>query len=78
MAYQETDIKGLQALSLELRKKHHIDYEKALRIAEEQNRPIRQVDEKGTVIQLKGLTKNGQLLYYITDNLNAARTVSAT
>ncbi len=39
--------------------------------------PLRQELDDGTVILLRGFGPGGKPLYYITDNLNAARTVSA-
>lgn len=42
----------------------------------EQQRESRTVESNGTISQYQGLSDDGRLLFYITDNLDAARTVS--
>jgi hypothetical protein len=48
----------------------------AVEQAQQEGKPLKQMGENGEITELQDITPSGELIYYITDNLDAARTVS--
>lgn len=48
----------------------------AIKKAKERGLPLREVSDDGAVMELQGLDERGELIYYVTDNRDAARTLS--
>ncbi len=74
---EETNQKALQEMADRFEKEYEQNMEKARKIARGSGMPIRRVEEDGTVIELQGLdTNTGELIYYTTTNLDAAKTTN--
>jgi len=72
----QTHSKQLNALSQRLKQTYTSEHQKALDMARQKNWPIKKRLQDGAVAELIRLAPNGMPLYYITNNINAARTVS--
>jgi hypothetical protein len=72
----ETNVPELQQLSTTLGQRYAVEHEIALRVAKEKGWVIRAVRPDGAVMELQVLNSRGNPLYYTTNNLNAAKTVS--
>lgn len=71
-----TNVTELRRMSADLQKQSEIKHRQAIDQAIRKGWMIRNTGKDGTSIELKELGKNGIPVYYITDNLNAAKTVS--
>jgi hypothetical protein len=72
----QTDVTAVRMLGASLDQKHSANHELALKLAGEKGWVIRSVAPDGKVMELQGVNEHGIPLYYTTDNLNAAKTVS--
>ena len=73
---KETNSLKLFELADQWRNEKIQSLESGQNILVEQQRETRIVEANGTISQYQGLSNDGRLLFYITDNLDAARTVS--
>ncbi len=71
-----TNVDALNDLAEKWSAERQLNLQKALEVAEESGSPIRIEHEDGSIMELQGISESGQLLYYKTGNLDAARTVS--
>jgi len=72
----KTNVKNLEKLAAKYQAKHENEMKRARQLAKEKGWKMTEITEEGEVMQLVGLTASGQPLYYITDNVNAAATIS--
>ncbi len=72
----KTDQQRLHELANIYEAQYKEERERAIEIAKQNERPIKIEKEDGQIIELQGLTSTGQLKYYATNNLDAAKTVS--
>jgi PKD repeat protein len=75
---EETDQEALEALSRKFAQEEQKGLEQARQLARQQNVPIRQVLEDGTVIAVSGIGPTGLLQFQTTTNLDAAKTSSTS
>lgn len=73
---KQTNIQILDSLAKTWKEQAEAERAIAHRVANEKGWPILQEDREGNVIELIRLDETGMPEYYITDNLNAARTLS--
>ncbi|MEQ8324961.1 MAG: S8 family serine peptidase [Vicingaceae bacterium] len=71
-----TNVLTLKELALEWANEERISKERADRQAIKMGLPLKQVSENGEVMELIGVDKRGLLRYYMTENRDAARTIS--
>jgi len=76
-APQGTNVARLIELARELKERRQLQKAEAIEKAIVMDWPIRQKLEDGGVMELQRLDENGNPVYYITDNLDAARTLSS-
>jgi len=72
----QTNIEKLRELAEYYQQRYELKKAEALIKAQQEGWPIRQEIGNGKVMELMSLDDQGKPVYYITDNLNAARTVS--
>ena len=72
----ENDSEELIRLRTLYQQKERENREKAYRIAHERGLPTRYEKEDGTIVELIGIKENGELIYNITSNLDAAVSTS--
>ncbi|MFQ5356497.1 MAG: S8 family serine peptidase, partial [Mariprofundaceae bacterium] len=72
----ETNQLQLQQLSQVYKQQHALDRAKAIQKAQQLGLPIRYEQTDGALLELQGMAPNGMPMYYKTENLNAAKTVS--
>ncbi len=73
--YTNTD--RLQQLEELFRQRYEQQKEKAIQWAIDNNFPIRRVYDDGTIIEIQRITPNGKPIYYSTENVDAAGTISS-
>jgi subtilisin-like proprotein convertase family protein len=73
----EYDIAKLKQKEAYYRKKSSAEKQKAIATAKQRNWPIYVETPEGGIKELMGLTPEGLPLYYVTDNVNAARSTRA-
>lgn len=71
-----TNVERLKEMAEEFRQRHETQKAAAIAKAIEEGWIIREEYEDGGVIEIQGLNIHGIPIYYVTDNLNAAKTVS--
>jgi hypothetical protein len=75
-AYSQKADQELAQQAQKYKQKYLMEYQNAVERALEMGWPVREEYQDGTIIEIQRLAENGMPVYYITHNLNAARTVS--
>jgi hypothetical protein len=73
---KESDVVALQGLAAVLGQKQAANLALALQLAPQKGWVVRSVSPDGKVMELQGVDAHGNPLYYTTDNINAAKTIS--
>ena len=73
---QSTKIQSLQELSLQFEQTYQQQHQRALQVAQEKGWDIRKTYPDGRIMELQRLEDDGMPVYYVTYNLDAAKTVS--
>lgn len=71
-----TNVQRLHELAKIFNERYQAQKAAALEMAAQKGWPVHEKLGDGKAMELMGVTKSGQPIYYITDNLNAAKTVS--
>jgi len=75
-ANKTTNKLALREFSQNAASTYQREHQEAIQVAQEKGWPIRKVYPDGRIIELQRLADNGMPIYYTTNNLNAAKTVS--
>ena len=75
-AQTQTNTERLKQLSELFHQRYVVEKAKAIEIANQNGWPIKKIGENGTIMEIQYINHNGIPIYYSTDNLNAAKTVS--
>ena len=75
-AQSQTNMERLQQLAETFHQRYLADKEFAIQMAQQNGWPIVKTGEDGTIMEIQRIDINGIPIYYSTDNLNAAKTVS--
>jgi len=73
---QKINKQQLQIMAQELKQSYKLSRAQAIQKAQQNGWVIRQEFSDGRIMELQGLDENGRPMYYITNNLNAAASVS--